>query len=290
MIFSFTRLNFFALCAFLPTAILAAPEIGSVNGISVTTVDIQADALRIPADNRKSVLNKAETVLQLSNNLLIRRAFAAQAEAAGLANDPVVQAAMQIARDRVLSDQFFARMDAANKPADSVLEALARANYKSNPKRFDLPEETRARHILIRLDTPEAKVKATEILGELQKGGDFAVIAKEKSQDPGSAAQGGDLGFFPKGRMVPPFEEALTQLKKPGELSGVIESQFGYHVIKLEDRKNSGVRPFEDVKEVLIRETLAKVLNDVRLVEVQKIQEKIKFNQAVIEDFATSNK
>ncbi len=290
MIFSSIRLNLVALIAFLPTAIFAAPELASVNGISITTVDIQADALRIPADNRKSVLNKAENVFQLSNNLLIRRAIAAQAEAAGLASDPVAQAAIQIARDRVLSDQLFARMDAANKPADSVLEALASANYKSNPKRFDLPEETRARHILIKLDTPDAKVKAAEILGELQKGADFTALAKEKSQDPGSATQGGDLGFFPKGRMVPPFEEALSKLTKPGELSGVIESQFGYHVIRLEERKSSGVRPFEDVKEVLVREALAKVLNDARLVEVQKVQEKIKVNQTAIEEFANSNK
>lgn len=279
---------FVSMC--LPLTIWAATELASVNGVVVTNVDVQADALRIPAETRKSILSKPETVFQLSTNLLIRRAIAVQAEASGLANDPVVQAALQIARDRVLSDQILARMDVTNKPSDAVVEALASATYKTNPQRFDLPEETRASHILIRLETPDAKAKAQEVIDELKKGADFGALAKEKSQDPGSAPKGGDLGFFPKGRMVQPFEEALSTLTKPGELSGVVESQFGYHVIKLESRKSSGVRPFDEVKDVLIREALAKILNDKRVEEVQKIQDKIKSNQAAIEQFATSNK
>ncbi len=268
----------------------AQTELANVNGVTVTTIDVQGDALRIPVETRKSTLAKPEAIFQLSNNLIIRRAFAAQAEATGLANDPAVKAAITIARDRLLSELLFARMDAANKPSDAALEALASATYKSNPKRFDLPEETRARHILIRLETADAKTKATEILTELQKGADFSAIAKEKSQDPGSATQGGDLGWFPKGRMVSSFEDALSKLNKPGELSGVVETQFGFHVIKFEERKSPGIRSFEEVKDVLIREALVKVLNDARLVEVQKIQDKIKFNQAAMEEFANSNK
>jgi peptidyl-prolyl cis-trans isomerase C len=291
MKFLFVVKQCFCVAAFLSASVCSAQaELASVNGVTVTTVDVQGDALRIPAETRKSTLSKPEAVFQLANNVMIRRAFAAQAEAAGMDKDPAVQAAIKIARDRLLSDMMFARIDTANKPTNAALEALANSTYKSNPKRFDLPEETRARHILIRLETADAKAKASEILADLQKGADFATVAKDKSQDPGSASQGGDLGFFAKGRMVAVFEDALAKLTKPGELSGLVESQFGFHIIKLEERKSAGIRPFEEVKEVLIREASAKVLNDARLVEVQKVQDKIKFNQAAMEDFANSNK
>ncbi len=266
------------------------PALATVNGLTVTVADVQGDALRIPADSRKAALSAPESVFQLSLNLLTRRALAAQAEAAGLANDPAVQAAMQIARERVLSDLYIARLDAANKPTDQALEALASATYKSNPKRFDLPEETRASHILIKSETPDAKAKAEEVLSQLQKGADFAALAKEKSQDPGSADKGGDLGFFPKGRMVPAFEEALAKLKSPNELSAVVESPFGFHVIRLTERKSAGIRSFAEVKGGLIPELLNKVTSEARSVEIQKIQNAVVFNRPAMEEFANSNK
>jgi peptidyl-prolyl cis-trans isomerase C len=228
-------------------------------------------------------------VKQLANNLVVRRMLAAQAEAAGVANDPAVQGALRVARDRVLSDALFARMDAANKPNAKAIDDLALATYKSNPKRFEMPEETGARHILIKLDTPDAKAQAGQILAELKAGADFDKLAKEKSQDPGSAAAGGALGYFPAGRMVPPFEAALGKLQKPGELSDLVETQFGYHIIKLEGRRPAGIRPFDQVKDVLRRELEVKTLNDKRLAEVQRIQDTVKFNQTAIDEFAASN-
>jgi peptidyl-prolyl cis-trans isomerase C len=257
---------------------------------AITATDIQGDALRIPVESRKGTLAKPENVKQLANNLVVRRALAAEAEAAGLAKDPAVQAAIRVARDRVLSDALFARMDAANKPNAKTVDDLALATYKSNPKRFEMPEETGARHILIKLDTPDAKAKAAQILTELKGGADFDKLAKEKSEDPGSAATGGLLGYFPAGRMVPPFEAALGKLQKPGELSDVVETQFGYHIIKLEGRRPSGVRAYEQVKDVLRREVEVKILNDKRLAEVQRIQDTVKFNQAAIDEFAASIK
>ncbi len=257
---------------------------------AVSATDIQGDALRIPVESRKSVLQKPDNVKQLTENLVIRRALAAQAEAAGLANDPAVQGALRVARDRVLSDALLAQMDAVNKPDAKTVDALALAAYKANPKRFEMPGETGARHILVKLETPDAKAKAEQILVELKAGADFEKLAKEQSQDPGSAPKGGDLGYFPAGRMVAPFEAALGKLKKPGELSDVVETQFGYHIIKLEGRRPAGVRPFDEVKESLRREVEVKVLNDKRLAEVQKIRDTVKYNQAAIDEFAAANK
>ena len=277
--------------AFTPLAAFAAePVLVEAGPFSILTTDVQGDVLRIPVESRKETLSKPENVGQLASNLVIRRSFAAQAEAAGLAQDPAVQAAIRIARDRILSDALFARMDTTNKPKPEVVDNLALATYKSNPARFQQPEETGARHILVKLDTPDAKARAAQILADLKAGADFAAVAKEKSDDPGSKAAGGDLGYFARGRMVAPFEAALVKLQKPGELSEVTETAFGYHIIKLEGRRPAGVRPYDQIKDVLRQETEAKLLMDARLAEVKRIQDTVKVNQPAIDAFAAANK
>ena len=100
-----------------------------------------------------------------------------------------------------------------------------------------------ARHILVE-DEEEAK----KIAAELKKGGDFAAIAKEKSKDPGSKDQGGDLGFFAKDQMVPEFAEAAFKLDK-GQVSDPVKSQFGWHVIRLDDKRTKQAPSFDQVKD-----------------------------------------
>jgi peptidyl-prolyl cis-trans isomerase D len=135
--------------------------------------------------------------------------------------------------------------------AGSVAEADVRAYYEQNKARYGTDEQRRASHILI---TPEggdkaaAKKKADELLAQVRsKPADFEKLARDNSKDPGSAAQGGDLGFFGKGMMVKPFEEAVFRLK-PGEISDVVESDFGFHVIKVTEVKAAEVKPFEQVR------------------------------------------
>jgi peptidyl-prolyl cis-trans isomerase C len=137
-----------------------------------------------------------------------------------------------------------------------VSEEEARTYYESHPEAFVRPEQIRARHILIRPD-PEggeaAEKKAVEKLQEIRKeaegGTDFAELAREHSQGP-SSEQGGDLGYFPRGKMAKPFEEAAFALKT-GDVSDVVKTRFGYHLIKLEDRKPEGTVPFEEVQDAL---------------------------------------
>jgi peptidyl-prolyl cis-trans isomerase C len=121
----------------------------------------------------------------------------------------------------------------------SVQDAEISAFYQQNLERFKQGDSVHARHILIGVPptaTPAekaaAKVKAQAVLKQVRSGGDFATIARAESQDPGSAPNGGDLGFFPKGQMTPAFEEAAFKLK-PGTTSGVVETPFGFHIIKV---------------------------------------------------------
>ena len=286
-----TRFLLVALTSLAPLCGMAAePVLAETGNVQVTTIDVLGDALRIPLDARKSNLSKPESVLQLANNLVIRRELALKAEAAGVANDPAIVAALRIARDKVLSDALIARIDAASKPTPEVVDRLALANYKSNSTRFEAPAETTARHILIRAETPGAKAKAEAVLAQLKAGANFETLAREQSQDPGSAPNGGALGSFGKGTMVAPFEAALDQLKNPGDLSGLVETQFGFHIIKLEGRRPAGVRPYDEVKVVLRREVEAKILNDARIAEIQKVQDTVKMNREAVSAFAESNK
>ncbi|MCM0081744.1 peptidylprolyl isomerase [Geomonas sp. Red32] len=140
----------------------------------------------------------------------------------------------------------------------AVTDAEAQEFYKENlDAYFKKPESAHASHILIGADekaTPEdrkkAKEKAEAILKRVKAGEDFAALAKAESSCP-SAAQGGDLGEFTRGQMVPQFDEAVFSMK-PGEISNVVETTFGYHIIKLVEKKEGKTEKFEDVKEKII--------------------------------------
>lgn len=136
-----------------------------------------------------------------------------------------------------------------------VNEADLRTYYEQNAQRLSSAEERRASHILIAspktasaAERQKAAAKAAQLLAAVQKAPDsFADVARKNSQDPGSAANGGDLDFFARGAMVKPFEDAAFGMKK-GEFSGVVESDFGYHIIKVTDIKASKQRSFDEMK------------------------------------------
>ena len=135
----------------------------------------------------------------------------------------------------------------------TVSDADTKAFYDANPELFKAPESVRASHILIQVDQnageadkAKARETITAIQKRLKKGEDFATVAKETSQCP-SSAKGGDLDYFARGQMVGPFEDAAFKLK-PGEMSGIVETQFGYHLIKVTDKKDAGVIPYDEIK------------------------------------------
>jgi peptidyl-prolyl cis-trans isomerase C len=142
--------------------------------------------------------------------------------------------------------------ETAALPGPSDLEA--KDFYDKNPERFKQDESVRASHILIRVDEkadPAAKKKARaeidSVLKQIKAGGDFAKLAQQHSQD-GSAAQGGDLNYFGKGTMVPAFDKVAFELK-PGQVSDVVTTQFGYHIIKVVDRKPGRTIPLEEASQ-----------------------------------------
>jgi peptidyl-prolyl cis-trans isomerase C len=151
----------------------------------------------------------------------------------------------------------------------AVSEKETRAYYDGHLEDFKKPEQVRASHILIKVDPAatektkaEARTKIESVQAKLKKGEDFGALAKEYSEGP-SGPKGGDLGFFERGQMVKPFEEAAFTMK-PGQVSDLVETRFGYHLIKVTDRTPEGTMSYEEVKDRLEQ-----------FMEQQKVQEEI---------------
>lgn len=137
----------------------------------------------------------------------------------------------------------------------AVTDQAARQFYDENKAQMQRPERVHLRHILVRAeatasadDKQKAKTKADDLLKRAQGGEDFAKLATENSDDPGSKSRGGDLSWIARGQTPPPFEQAAFALAKPNDLSPVVESQFGYHIIQLLERQAPSTVPFEEAK------------------------------------------
>jgi peptidyl-prolyl cis-trans isomerase C len=137
----------------------------------------------------------------------------------------------------------------------AVTDEEIHAFYLANPDKFTRPERVRARHVLVRVQQgadeaarTAARKRIEEVLARARKGADFAALAEQYSDDASSNTNGGDLGLFARGRMVPEFEQAVFAMK-PGQISDIVESSFGYHVIKFEERDPGGLVPEDQVRE-----------------------------------------
>ena len=255
--------------------------------VRITAADVTADAQRVPEPLRSQLLADPKKVEQVVSNLYVRRALADQAQTQGLQKQGDVAAALQLARDKVLSDAWIQQMQVKHKLPDQVAEAQARSVYNANPARFEHLDQVHVRHILVAGAEPESKAKAEELLAQLKKGADFAELAKENSADKGSGAKGGDLGFFEPGRMVPEFDKVAFALKTPGELSEPVKTQFGYHILRLEERRPAGVKPYAEVRDQLLTEVRNKAVQTAIDVEVEKLQSKGKIDPEAIGTFSS---
>jgi peptidyl-prolyl cis-trans isomerase C len=215
------------------------------NAINRILLEEAVEKLGITADKAK-VEERIETYRK---NFVSEEAFQESLAKQGLAPEKLfreVEIAMR-------AEELFRRSTAGVAPAS---DAEMRDFYDKNPDRFQQPERVRASHILIKTEKTdsdavkaEKRAKIEGILASLKKGADFAELARTNSECP-SKEQGGDLGYFERGSMVPEFEAAAFTLKT-GQLSGVVETQFGYHVIKVTDHAKQAATPFEQTKQQL---------------------------------------
>ncbi len=188
--------------------------------------------------------------------------LAANATAAGLQDDPEYKRRMDFIAERELHNAFFKK-----NVVDAVTEDEVKARYEKEIAALPKQEEVRARHILVKTEE-----EAKQIITDLDAGKDFIEIAKEKSTDP-NKTEGGDLGYFSKGRMVPEFEEVAFSLEKGTYTKTPVQTQFGFHVILLEDKRDAPPPAFEAVEQQ-VRQL---VMRDkyLELIEKAKTEQKI---------------
>ena len=181
------------------------------------------------------------------DDVISMRLYALEGESKKLDEAPEFKAALENTRRAMLAQSAMREMIKDSKVTDDD----AKKFYDSNASMFTQPERIHARHILVK---PESEDVTAQIISELKAGVSFDVLARKYSIDPGSASRGGDLGEFPKGVMVPEFEEAAFALKNPGDISQPVKSQFGWHIIKLEAKIPASAAPFEQVKPQIMQE------------------------------------
>lgn len=227
---------------------------------SLSIAEVRAALLSAPPGARESMTR--DQLSRFIDNLLIDKRLAAAAEAEKVNEDPEVKARMEKAARDVLVRSYVEAVAAKMAAELPNLDALARERYEVEKGTLKSKDAVNTAHILFRIPAgdeaaaAEAKAKAEKTLAELKAGADFATLAKERSED-GSAAGGGELGWRDRGGLVGPYEKAAYALK-PGEISGLVRSQYGYHIIKLLEHRPAQTLSFEQAKEQL----LAKIRNE----------------------------
>jgi len=154
----------------------------------------------------------------------------------------------------------YVAFDASNLPGGKpqITDAEVQAYYKQHEDEYKVQDQVKVRHILIAVPQgadsktdAAAKAKAEDLLKQIKNGGNFAALAEKNSDDPGSKTQGGELGWLDRGKTVPEFDKAAFSLA-PGQTSDVIKTQFGYHILQVEDKKTAHERPLEEVKAEIV--------------------------------------
>ena len=210
--------------------------VAKVDGKTITEADMRLAEAEIGSD--LGSLPDATKRRVLLEFLIENQLFADAAEKQKLSAGSSFDERMQYWRRRALRDVYF---DKSVK--DTVDDAETKRFYERQVGALKAEDEVRARHILV-----ESKDKARELHEKILHGADFAALAREHSKDPGSKDQGGELGFFSRGQMVPQFEEAAFRLKA-GEVGEPFETQFGWHIVKVDERRQRTAPTFEDVKD-----------------------------------------
>ena len=250
-----SRLALFVAATLFAAPVLAQADkpVARIDGMTITEKDLQMAqedlAERLPQGATDE--QKRDYLVGYLSDL---RLGAKAADAARIGDTPEFKARLEYFRQKVLLDEYLAR-----EAKKAVTPEAARKLYDETAKSLAPEEEVRARHILV-----EEEAQAKAALERLKKGEDFAKLAAELSKDPGSGKEGGDLGFFTKDRMVAPFAEAAFKLGK-GEISEPVKSQFGWHVIKVEDKRTKALPAFDDVRAEIDSYLLRKGQQDVIL-------------------------
>lgn len=212
--------------------------LAEVEGSTITTNDFKREVKNLP-EYLKAMAETPQGRKEMLDTMVIRELILKQAAKDGLDKGPELEEKLQDLKKRLVVEAYLKKkVEAESQVSDADLKKF----YEQNKDKFKAPEQIRASHILVKTEK-----EAKDILAQIKAGGNFEELAKKNSVDS-SSAKGGDLGWFGKGTMVPAFEKAALALKE-GQVSDVVKSDFGFHIIKLTGKRPAGIRPFDEVKD-----------------------------------------
>ncbi len=235
--------------------------LAEVNGSIITTADFKKEVGNLPP-YLKPMAETPEGKKELLDTMIIREIMLQQAQKDGLDKSQEVADKLEELKKRVIVEAFLKKKVEAET---NIADADLRKFYDQNKDKFKTGEQVRASHILVK-----SEKEAQDIQAQIKKGGNFEELAKKNSIDA-AGAKGGDLGWFGKGSMIPEFEKVVFGMKE-GEISGIVKTKFGYHIIKLTGRRPAGIRPFDEVKEQI----KAALLPEKQQAVFQKVKEDLK--------------
>lgn len=235
--------------------------LAEVNGGSITTGDFERELKNLP-EYLKAMADTPQGRKEMLDTMVIRELILQQASKDGVDKAPEIEDKLKDLKKRLIVEAFLKKkVETESQVSDADLKKF----YDQNIDKFKTGEQIKASHILVKTEK-----EAKDILAQIKGGGNFEELAKKYSVDS-SAAKGGDLGWFGKGSMVPAFEKAAMALKE-GQVSEVVKSDFGFHIIKLTGKRPAGTRPFDEVKEQIKAAVMPSKQQEV----FQKIKEELK--------------
>ncbi|WP_298273144.1 peptidylprolyl isomerase [Geobacter sp.] len=240
--------------------------VAEVNGDTITTSDFKHELDNLPP-YLKPMADTPEGKKELLDTMVVRELILQQAKKDGLDRSPEVAAKLEELKKRVVVEAFLKKKV---EEQASVSEAEMKKFYDENKEKFKTGAQVHASHILVK-----SEKEAQDLLKELKGGASFEELARKHSIDS-AAARGGDLGWFSKGSMVPEFEKVVFGLKE-GEISGIVKTKFGYHIIKLTGKRPAGIRSFDEVKDQIKAALLPTKQQEV----FQKLKDDIKKNAKI---------
>ena len=226
------------------------PILLSAGGVTVTEQDLRQELLLLPADEQAQALAQPDKLKELLRRIYLGKRLVMEAQKLELDKIPLIQARLAAVQRQTLSETL--REYSLERAQSADFTALAREHYAVRRDEFQLPERFKVAHILKKVqcacERDAQRQQIDQLLVRLRAGEDFATLAKAESQDTGSATKGGDLGDWLKAdQLVAPFAEAMSKLN-PGQLSDVVETEFGFHIIKLLDRQPARLQSFEEAQ------------------------------------------
>jgi len=237
----------------------------------VTRGDYDAELQRLPPDIRGGFAVNGKRVYDLLTRLLVTKSLAAQARAAGLEKDPLLQRRLALELDRLHAGLQISKIEeAAGKAFDArrpQFEGRARELYLTRRDAYRVPEQVAVSHILFdtKKRTKEEALKlAQDTRAKILAGADFNEVAKQLSDDPSAQQNGGRIDYFDKAKMDPAFGAAAFSMKNAGDVSEPVLSSFGYHLIRFDGRRPASVRSFDEVKEAIMTEERARYVDEQR--------------------------